>query len=158
MNTNTNTSKIVKRILVLIILVLLFLNITESQSDTTHIQTDKQEYQPGESVEVRITVPDINDYKLYYDYKGFEQRYMGDYTLFSFIPQGTGTHYLILRDRAHNEVERYSFELIKTEEPPAEEPEEPEVEEPEPVIPAIPAPLPIPETKPGLRAVKEFFK
>ena len=75
---------------------------------------------------------------------------MGDYTQFIFIPRGIGIHYLVLRDRAYNEIERYSFEVVE-----AEEPEEPVIEE-EPAIPIIEEPLPEPE--PGLKQSKKIMR
>lgn len=117
MKVEKNTGWLGKKIILLIIIIILFLlasQILSSQNET--IQTDKAQYQIGETVHVVVNVPDITSYRLYYEYEGFVQRYMGDYRSFSFMPLGIGTHYLVLRDTANNEIIRQSFEVIGTEE------------------------------------------
>ncbi|MBW2991524.1 hypothetical protein KY348_07540, partial [Candidatus Woesearchaeota archaeon] len=128
MKEYSNARNLAKRILLLVIISMLFLTATKSQAEqqsTISIQTDQAQYTIGETVYVQVSVPDIQDYKLYYEYQGFEQRYMGDYTSFSFVPRGIGTHYLVLRTRANKEAERHSFEVIEAEMPetPIKEPE-----------------------------------
>ena len=111
---------------------------TQPNTNTPSIQTDKTKYALKEKVFVNVNVPDINEYKLYYEYQGFTQRYIGDYTNFNFTPRGIGTHYLVLRDKAHNEIIRHSFEVTETQEPTT--PETPT----EPIL--------------GLRPIKKIFK
>jgi len=147
------TVRLAKKIILLIIISLLFLTAIQSLPEVPLIQTDKAEYTIGEAVSVTVTDANTNQQNLYYEYEGFTQRYMGDYTSFSFAPVGIGTHYLILRDKAGNEITRTSFEMIAGEEqqPPIEEqpaeeqpveesviPEEPTTSTEEPLIPEEP--------------------
>jgi hypothetical protein len=82
---------------------------------TRLILTDKQIYAIGETVIATVSMPlnEQQNYKLYYEYEGFTQRYMGDFTYITFVPQGLGTHHLILRDKSDSEVERASFEVVE---------------------------------------------
>jgi hypothetical protein len=61
---------------------------------TRLILTDKQVYAIGETVIATVSIPldEQQNYKLYYEYEGFDQRYMGDFTYITLVPQGLGTH------------------------------------------------------------------
>ncbi|MBW2991486.1 hypothetical protein KY348_07340, partial [Candidatus Woesearchaeota archaeon] len=86
-------------------------------NNTAFITTDKQEYVLGETVSAIIKLPEpaTDNFNLYYEYQGFEQRFMGDLSAeIRFVPQGIGTHYLVLMDRNGNEIERYSFKVIES--------------------------------------------
>jgi len=127
MRLKVNANRLVKKTILLIIITLIFLITTKSlasqdelsnqtrQQSSISIQTDKAQYEIGETVSVSVTVhaQDISNYRLYYEYQGFVQRYMGNFTQFSFVPRGIGTHYLVLRDLGANEVSRQSFEVIE---------------------------------------------
>jgi len=85
---------------------------TSKPSTSNIIITDKQEYVKGETVTVVVNVPDSENYKLYYEYKEFIHRYMEDITHIKFVPIDLGTHYLVLKDKNNNEIERYEFKVI----------------------------------------------
>ncbi|MBU1199283.1 MAG: VCBS repeat-containing protein, partial [Nanoarchaeota archaeon] len=127
---------------------------TPSETPSTGlISTDKKNYSVGESVQVQVSVSDTKAYKFYYEYQGMEQRYMGDYSSFSFIPVGIGTHYLVLKGKSNNEIERYSFEIVAAEEQaqqPIIFPEEPVPEQPLSEIPSPPSP-------PGKKGSENYF-
>jgi len=143
------TGRLVKQAILLIIITLFFLILIQGLPGIPTIQTDKVQYIIGETVSVTVTEANTNSQNLYYEYEGFTQRYMGDYSSFSFAPVGIGTHYLVLRDKAGNELTRISFEVIAgeeqqppveeqpVEEQPVEQPQIPEEQQPveEPVIP-----------------------
>jgi hypothetical protein len=150
MKVEKNASKLGKKTTLLIIISVMFLLTTQSLSSQDEpnnssaivsIQTDKTQYEIGDIVNVIVSVPDINNYRLYYEYEGFVQRYMGSYTNFSFAPLGIGIHYLVLRDLVNNELSRQSFEVIGR-------PEQPINETAQPRLPAIP---------PELKSIKKFF-
>ncbi|MBN2053006.1 hypothetical protein JW756_05875 [Candidatus Woesearchaeota archaeon] len=78
------------------------------------IITDKSKYAVGETVsaKVNILVSNQENYKLYYEYGDFSQRYMGNYASISFMPRGIGKHYLVLKDLNNAEIERAGFEVV----------------------------------------------
>ncbi|HJX05963.1 MAG TPA: Ig-like domain-containing protein, partial [Candidatus Nanoarchaeia archaeon] len=84
-----------------------------TQPSNTFISTNKQNYAIGEQVTASVVIPNQENYKLYYEYNGFVQRYMGDFAEIKFMPRGIGTHYLVLKDLDNNEVERHSFEVTE---------------------------------------------
>ena len=98
----------------------------QTQEIIRKIFTDKETYIIGEPViaSVSLSLAEQQDYKLYYEYEGFVQRYMGDFREIKFVPRGIGTHYLILRDNENNEIERHSFEVAETSapQPPSNQP------------------------------------
>jgi|GEM_PF-963978 len=90
-------------------------NTTNVGSSSGLILTDKYSYNLGELVtaSVNLASAEQGNYKLYYEYEGFIQKYMGDFNEIKFVPQGIGMHYLVLKDNANNEVERHGFEIIE---------------------------------------------
>jgi hypothetical protein len=157
------TGRLVKQAILLIVITLLFLISIQGLPGEHSIQTDKLQYTIGETVYVTVIDANINQQNLYYEYEGFSQRYMGDYTSFSFAPVGIGTHNLVLRDKGGNEITRASFEVIAGEEqkPTEEQPvEQPPTEQPqEPTLPEMPV---VPQSSQGitpeLKPIKQAFK
>jgi len=80
------------------------------------IFTDKTTYLIGQPVlaTVNLLPAEQQNYRLYYEYEGFNQRYMGELSLISFVPRGIGTHHLILKDRNDNKIERTSFKVVES--------------------------------------------
>ena len=90
-------------------------NNTNNTNNTNIIITDKQEYQIGETVNAVVNVVNPDDYKLYYEYRGETQRYMGDFREIAFVPGELGTHYLVLADKYNTEIiVRYEFRVVET--------------------------------------------
>lgn len=84
------------------------------------IFTDKQTYFLGEPVTIRFNLPETitstatSPFNLYYEYAGMSQKYMGEYAEINFLPRGTGTHHLVLRNKENNLLlYDYSFEVIE---------------------------------------------
>ena len=98
-----------------------FITINPAEKNKTRfISTNKREYTLGETVMAVVNIPKhekLDKYKLYYEYNGFTQRYMGDLTEIRFVPKGVGTHHLILKDKDSNKIiESYEFKVVKKEE------------------------------------------
>jgi hypothetical protein len=91
-------------------------NETTNKISTGRIFTNKEVYIIGELViaSVNLSLAEQQNYKLYYEYEGFNQRYMGDFKDIKFVPRGIGTHYLILKDNQDTEIERHGFEVLET--------------------------------------------
>ncbi|MFH0869533.1 MAG: DUF2341 domain-containing protein [archaeon] len=77
------------------------------------IVLNKQRYLLGEQVNVsiRIALEEQQDYRLYYEYEGLSQRYMGDFSAISFAPLGIGTHHLVLKSSDNAIIAQSSFEV-----------------------------------------------
>jgi len=78
------------------------------------VSTDKDEYTSGENVRIFVEGTDGingNDINLYHSFNGVSKRYMGDLKYINFIPQGIGSHELILEDVQNNIKYIYNFEV-----------------------------------------------
>jgi len=115
--------------------------VTDTGTGTKQIITDKSQYLIGETATASVNVPNQEDYKLYYEYSNFIQRYMGDFVSISFIPRGIGTHYLVLKDLNNVELERASFEIIDSTAPTT------------PITPTIPTNVPSSNESPASQLI-----
>jgi len=86
-------------------------NTGQSISATTFISTDKKSYFVGENVIVFISIPDSTQRSLYHSFNGILKKYVGDLHYVSFIPEGIGSHLLILKDAKDVVVSEYGFEV-----------------------------------------------
>ena len=75
------------------------------------ISTDKKTYLVGEAVSVYLDLSNAGQVSLYHYFNGVSERYMGDLGFIRFIPEGIGTHSLILQDSNNNVVSEYDFEV-----------------------------------------------
>jgi hypothetical protein len=75
------------------------------------ISTDKKEYLVGGMVSVSLDINNSGQISLYHSYNGVSERYMGDLDFIRFIPEGIGTHTLILKDANNNIIFEYDFKV-----------------------------------------------
>ncbi|MBN2459882.1 hypothetical protein JXB28_06380 [Candidatus Woesearchaeota archaeon] len=76
------------------------------------VYTNKKRYEESESVRIWVDAPGYQGISLYYSFAGEEKRYMGDLAYINFMPQGAGTHTLILKDAHNLVIDEYSFEVL----------------------------------------------
>jgi len=85
-------------------------NVSESMS---RIIMGKEKYTIGGTVSATVSLlPGEEDLRLYYEFEGLSQKYIGDFSSISFAPRGIGTHSLVLKDKNNNIVETRSFEVV----------------------------------------------
>ena len=74
---------------------------------------NKQKYSFGEQVNanISISIAEQKNYRLYYEYEGLSQRYMGDFSAISFVPLGIGNHHLVLKSSDNVVITESNFEV-----------------------------------------------